>query len=330
MSGGNDWCTIESDPGVFTEMLETLGCTTVELEELWSLDDDSLQRLGKVLGMIFLFQYQQDDGDTTTPLARQPLAEDAIPPNVFFAQQVITNACATQAILSVVFNAGLSAEQLGPTLSEFQNFTSTFPPNLKGIAIGSSDEIRTCHNSFGRPDAFLNDEKFHIPTGDEEAYHFIAYVPIGNTVYELDGLQSGPIVVGTFESETDETSPAHSVAPWLDITRNAIQERMQAGGDHIKFNLMAVLQDQRVTWQEKLATLEPGSMEHSEALEQLTTQNAKRDRWRVENQRRRHNFVPLCMQLIKEIASLGNFQQTIEDARKRYADKRQKRQHPNK
>lgn len=32
----DDWSTIESDPGIFTEILENIGCKHVELEELWS------------------------------------------------------------------------------------------------------------------------------------------------------------------------------------------------------------------------------------------------------------------------------------------------------
>ena len=93
MSSGDDWCTIESDPGVFTELLEDLGCTQVQLEELWSLDDDTLQNLqasGEIYGLIFLFQWKGS-------IARNPnaLPEDSVPEGLFFAHQVATNACAT-------------------------------------------------------------------------------------------------------------------------------------------------------------------------------------------------------------------------------------------
>ena len=147
-TGSNDWCTIESDPGVFTELLEDLGVKGVELQELWSLDDESLlSEIGnsQVYGLIFLFQWigkkegESDEGSSKP----QPLSESEIPDDLFFAHQVTTNACATQAILSVLFNnAGtddrpINADNLGSVLSEFQSFTKDFPPSLKGVAISS-------------------------------------------------------------------------------------------------------------------------------------------------------------------------------------------------
>ena len=124
------------------------GCTSVELAELWSLDDETLSSLdesGKIHGLIFLFKWEKtnygsDVSGAESKSEQEPLSEDQIPPGLFFAHQVTTNACATQAILSVVLNAQGIA--LGGTLGEFKEFTSSFPPSLKGVAISSSDPIR--------------------------------------------------------------------------------------------------------------------------------------------------------------------------------------------
>lgn len=302
--------------GVFTELLQDIGCDSVQLEELWTLDDDSLQALkdssGAVHGLIFLFQWQNP---SKAAVKKESLAEDQIPEGLFFAHQVTTNACATQAILSVVLNADIPTDKLGPTLGEFKEFTASFPPALKGVAISSSEAIKTAHNSFSRTDAFLNDTKVFSKSRDnsEDVFHFVAYLPKNGTVYELDGLQSGPIVVGQYDDNDKD---------WLSVARTAIQERMV--GDAIKFNLMAVLQDKRVVLKDRLASGD------ETARFPLEMEDTKRAQWKLENQRRRHNFVPLCVSLLKELAKAGKLEGLVKGAtEKKQQQRAAKKKKPN-
>ena len=102
----NDWCTIESDPGVFTSLIESFGTRNVEFTELWSLDDDSLSNLihpvegvdnAAVHGLIFLFKWQSSqsgsaDKNESDGSRGAPLTGDDVPEGLFFAKQVTHNA----------------------------------------------------------------------------------------------------------------------------------------------------------------------------------------------------------------------------------------------
>ena len=50
----SDWCTIESDPGVFTALINEIGVRGVSVEELYDINQPLPQ---KVFGLIFLFKY---------------------------------------------------------------------------------------------------------------------------------------------------------------------------------------------------------------------------------------------------------------------------------
>lgn len=325
-----DWCLIESDPGVFTELVDRIGVKGVKFEEVWDMDEMP----PGVHGLVFLFKCTKSE-------PRQVMTMP--PPGLFFAKQVIQNACATQAILSVLMNS--EVKELGKTLTHFKEFSAAFAPEMKGLAISNDATIREVHNSFARQSSF---DFVQDKDDKDDAFHFIGYVPHKGKVYELDGLQEGPIEIGTIGD-----------AGWLSTVKPEIQQRMQKyqteGSGEIRFNLLAITDDpaypveqeilklrhQRQTANIKMVSFgedifledevedddaPDGVMTFEElpddiaelkkivadATDQIKAAQAKiaehlqrRETWRKENQRRRHDYVPFILCALKHLAKKG-------------------------
>ncbi|CAB3988962.1 Ubiquitin carboxyl-terminal hydrolase isozyme L5, partial [Paramuricea clavata] len=236
MADNGDWCLIESDPGVFTELIRGFGCTGLQVEELYSLDESSFESLRPVHGLIFLFKWKAGDEPSG------PIVQDSRLDNIFFAKQVINNACATQAILSIILNTNHQDVDLGPILTEFKDFSASFDANLKGLTLTNSNPIRQVHNSFSRQQIFEIDGP---AKKDEDVFHFIAYVPINNRLYELDGLREGPIDLGPCSADS-----------WLNEVKPVIERRIQKySSEEIHFNLMAVVADRKQAFLKEIEAL---------------------------------------------------------------------------
>ena len=154
---------------------------------------------------------------------------------------MIQNACATQAILSILMNCP-DAVALGDELANMREFTRDFDADLKGLAISNSEKIRAAHNSFARPEPIVG-ERTAEPENAEDLFHFVAYVPVNGALYELDGLQRGPIAHGACD-QTD----------WLARACPVIRERIERyASSEIRFNLMALVRDRKDALEEKIA-----------------------------------------------------------------------------
>jgi len=286
------WCLIESDPGVFTELIREFGCKGLQVEELWSLEEDDFNRLKPVHGMIFLFKWI---GPSTVGNSGGSLVEDGRLDKIFFPRQVINNACATFAIISILMNLEHQDVELGKVLGEFKEFTKSFDPAMKGLALSNSDVIRTVHNSFARQTIFEFEEK--AASKDDDVYHFVSFLPINGRLYELDGLRDGPIDHGAIPDGKD----------WTTVVRSVLQERINRYNEgEIHFNLMAIVSDRKSQAEKKLADLEATGQASPEIVLELKQilleEEAKRNRFKLENIRRKHNYLPLIVQFLKELA----------------------------
>ncbi|XP_063282707.1 ubiquitin carboxyl-terminal hydrolase BAP1 isoform X1 [Pelobates fuscus] len=258
------WLELESDPGLFTLLVEDFGVKGVQVEEIYDLQSKCP---GPVYGFIFLFKWIEERRSrrkVSTLLDDTSVMEDEVVNNMFFAHQLIPNSCATHALLSVLLNC--SGVHLGPTLSRIKDFTKGFSPESKGYAIGNAPELARAHNSHARP------EPRHLPEKQNgisavrtmEAFHFVSYVPIKGRLFELDGLKVYPIDHGPWAEDEE----------WTDKARRVIMERIglaTAGEPYhdIRFNLMAVVPDRRLKYESKLHILKMNRQTVLEALQQL-------------------------------------------------------------
>jgi ubiquitin carboxyl-terminal hydrolase L5 len=324
-----DWCTIESDPGVFTELIHNIGCTDVQLEEVITLD--SLP--SKTLGLIFLFKFKKElyASDNRHGISSQSNQ------NVYFARQTIQNACATQAIINILLNC--DKIELGDTLQNFKEFTTTLPYDMRGDMIGQQELIRAKHNSFARNDPFVSSDDLDDKDKNKgDAFHFVAYTPVNGYVYELDGLRDGPILIDAISGDQN----------WIDIAKGEIQRRIsQFESTEINFNLMAVVENKgklakaELTRVETIITDLNNKTDKNSEDEQIliTKQNQKDelnmliaeeqekyDNYSKENKRRRHNYIPFIMKALQGMAKkkilMDSLKKGLEEIKKQNEEKK--------
>lgn len=320
-----------------------------------SIDSDSLRSVDPLLGVIFLFKYRRSEFEELKKKQQQQLQSQSTPQpqdghydevsgsissmddpslSVFFAHQVIQNACATQAVLSLLMNLKISKSSsssegtvegnsifenisLGPELTNFKEFVDTFDPELRGEAISNSDTIRAVHNSFSRPSSYIDDEKPQDDSNRDEEndglYHFISYLPINGKLYELDGLHPYPIIHTEFASSSGKTEPIEcTLDNFPELLSQVLSRRIARAPDgDLRFNLLGLTQDKRILYQEL------GDVEG------LQREQEKREMWRHENLLRRANYTPLITQLIRGIISKKQYTEeswakdVIENAQKK-------------
>ena len=200
LNNGNDvsnladgWLELESDPGLFTLLLEDMGVEGVQVEEIYDLqaeplvqpsipeDKKRIAQLSKdydngigsqeavtsnagnvkssALGFIFLFRWVEERRARLRKIIDEEhlyvTDENTVNRSLFFAQQIVPNSCATHALISILLNIPEDDNRmkLGKTLEQFKLHVDGMDPEMKGLAIGNSPELAQAHNSHAVPRA---------------------------------------------------------------------------------------------------------------------------------------------------------------------------------
>lgn len=219
--------------------------------------------------------------------------------DVFFAKQEISNACATQAILHILLNNDSEGFERGEILSNFLSFANDLPSDMRGLCLSNSLEIRQAHNEFGNLEEYLafgdeDEEDKKDKDKSQEPFHFVAFIPKHDAIYELDGLKEAPL-----KHQEHEGS-------WAEQVLQIIKERIKDNQD-VRFNLMAVVEDPRISLAGQINALNEqidadpeGSGElkgqRFKLQQQIDDENAKWARYRKDRETRKREMAKASMQ----------------------------------
>ncbi|KAK0669706.1 hypothetical protein QBC41DRAFT_223131 [Cercophora samala] len=238
----NGWAEVASDPVLFTDILVKLGLEGAKIEEVLALDELAISLEPPVYGLVFLQRYES--------MRQVWMKSQPDKSALWFATQTATNACGTIAILNIIMNArDLS---LGEKLSEFKEQSKNLSPQLRGNNVATSTFIRAAHNMHNSRldllDAILELEQDVLRTkkartakrratsanrrrtggATSAAYHFVAFVPVGNGIWLFDGLEDEPGFVCNIENPDN----------WLKDIESTLQTYTEGSG--AQYNLMAL------------------------------------------------------------------------------------------
>lgn len=85
-----------------------------------------------------------------------------------------------------------------------------------------------------------------MATEKDDVFHFVSYLHFKNNVYEIDGLQEGPILI--CENVSNEE--------WIEKVKPSIIDRINLySQNEIKFNLLSIVPDRKMSAQKEEETL---------------------------------------------------------------------------
>ncbi|KAJ4291145.1 hypothetical protein N0V90_010343 [Kalmusia sp. IMI 367209] len=253
------YCEIESEPAYFSVILREIGIEGAAVEELHMMDPEDLITKPPIYGLVLLFRHRQFDTEKQ---------EDTCPKHVWFANQMPgQNSCATLAMIHTLLNVDDPDIDIGEHMRQFKDFTKDMTPVHRGQTFASWNFVKKIHNSFAKKMDMLENDKYvaakaaraakakaaglirsksrskegrrnstesddSVEAFEEHAHHYIAFVPVNGDVWKLDGMDTQPTLMGTYNKNQGEM--------WFDALSDRINKLIAAGDND--YGIFAITQ----------------------------------------------------------------------------------------
>ncbi|XP_046390864.1 ubiquitin carboxyl-terminal hydrolase isozyme L3 isoform X2 [Ischnura elegans] len=194
------WLPLESNPDVMNKYLQSLGVPeNWQIVDVYGLDPDILSAVPQpVIAVLLLFptsdKYEEHKNKQEEELKK---AGDAMPENVYYLKQVVSNACGTIALIHSVANNTDKIDLKDGDLKKFLHETLSLNPEERGAKLLDSAGIINTHKEVAQ------EGQTEAPDcNDPVNYHFVAFVNKDGQLFELDGRKSCPINHGKTSDAT--------------------------------------------------------------------------------------------------------------------------------
>ncbi|KAG7090621.1 hypothetical protein E1B28_009723 [Marasmius oreades] len=229
---------LESNPDIFSRLIDSLGVSGLEFQDVYSLEDDLLETVSRpVLALVILFpaigeEYEKElEEERAIGTVYEGSGEEE---DVVWFRQTINLACGLYAILHSISNGqARNYIESGSPIEKLLETCIPLKPYERALALEASDELEEIHNLAGKE----GDTTFS-PGSDDVDYHYSCLVKSRQSgrLYELDGMKSGPVDTGLSLGESEDILSK----PALELVKDFIRRqssRYQSDG----FNLMALV-----------------------------------------------------------------------------------------
>ncbi|CAJ0577022.1 unnamed protein product, partial [Mesorhabditis spiculigera] len=193
-----EWTALESNPEAINQFLGKIGVSSVDCVDVYSFDDEMLAFIPKPqLAMLLCFpDYRKVDAIMRPIYDKLQQEGTKVPENVFFMEQKIRNACGTFALFHALGNIEKQADMgHGPFRAFLDKAKALKPAEISGLLEKTSD-LATAHEEAARSG------ETETPAGDKVEHHFICFVGVDGTLYEIDSRAPFPRPLGNTTPDT--------------------------------------------------------------------------------------------------------------------------------